>query len=307
MIFVKPIRLRMCFNSNSDDGQFIRTKKMFEALVRSQTGLDSDYTRIQGSYINHVRVNKHEKLYHYLSDTIVVMHEGSEKASALLHALQGKLCDVNPNVIKQLHHCAPKTFSAKVADFNDNLFYDMQDKGGLKSIFGSSTYEVNDFIEEGIEEFEMTLKAAMGSSSLEYQGSFMKTESTIPQPAHVDFQWDLLNELKGDLFIGFFPLTKDGMFLQVWENGEQEEIPGHIIYIPFGKLVVVPSNTIHGGGFKYGDEGNLRFHLYIASKEKGLPRFQTNRYTEENDKSKELCERFVDSPRLHYLIDSFFM
>jgi len=39
---------------------------------------------------------------------------------------------------------------------------------------------------------------------------------------------------------------------------------GTIVYIPYMKMFIVPSDTIHVGGFMCGISVNLRFYLYIA-------------------------------------------
>ena len=84
-------------------------------------------------------------------------------------------------------------------------------------------------------------------------------------------------------------------------------IHGEIIYIPFGKLLTLPASTIHGGGFRTNqDNGNLRFHLYLAQGDSKLPDYQTNKYTEPYDKTKELCDRYVDSPHMKVLLDHLF-
>jgi len=99
-------------------------------------------------------------------------------------------------------------------------------------------------------------------------------------------------------------------------------VEGTIVYIPYGKMLIVPSDTIHGGGFKRGVSGNLRFHLYIAVgddednyKNNGirgeemrieLLQHPMNKYTERNDRTRELCERFVDSNGMDGLLGHFF-
>jgi len=141
---------------------------------------------------------------------------------------------------------------------------------------------------------EGNIQHAVGlDEQMAYQGSFMKTEKTQPQPAHVDFKWETLEALNDKLFIGFFPLSKDGMFLQLWDDhdtttstttsaqsSKYDADRGRIIFIPLGKFLIIPSNTIHGEGFKVGDAGNPRYHMYTASNGNILPQFQNNRYTE---------------------------
>ena len=146
--------------------------------------------------------------------------------------------------------------------------------------------------------------------------SFLQTESTTPQPAHVDYNWEVLTKHGQDLQVGFAPLTKDGMFLQVWPTapaaknaGVVDRIQGQIIFVPCGKLLIVPASTIHGGGFRTNPKhGNLRFHLYLAQGDDAkLPDYQQNKYTEPQDKSRELCERYVDTSHMQVLLNHLFI
>jgi hypothetical protein len=143
----------------------------------------------------------------------------------------------------------------------------------------------------------------------------MRTEQTVYQPAHVDYDYPVLHEHGHKLFLAFFPLTEEGTFLQLWDQSKADEnaqtVEGEVVFIPFGKMLIVPADTIHGGGFKRGETGNLRFHLYIeligdddnANDELMHP---MNKYTEETDRSRELCERFVDADGFEHLLGVFF-
>jgi hypothetical protein len=254
--------------------------------------------------------------------TIVIMDDQVDASRQVLEAFHGKLHDVSDALMKEMKTAMPDHPAAKVADFNENISYSMLDKRGLLGMFeaarGGFTAADGDVVVEGgggslpvlqglVNEFESTLQAAVGSNKIQYQGSFLKTEETVPQPAHVDFTWEYLEEEGERLFIGFFPLTEEGMFLQFWENNEPKEAEtGKVIYVPPGKLFIVPADTVHGGGFKTSDAGNPRFHLYIASQGKSLPEHQQNKYTEEHDRTKELCDRLTDAPRLPDLIELIF-
>lgn len=200
-----------------------------------------------------------------------------------------------------------------VADFNDNLFYHMQQERGLGHFCGLNS--------GNIQELEDLLQAN------EYLGSFLTTKSSLPQPPHVDYPWEVLEKHAKDecLKIGFFPLTEEGMFLQIWPTVAPSEDPsikveGQIIFIPHGKLLTIPASTIHGGGFRTtefqegndpsgngGRNGNLRFHLYIATNGSSLPAHQTNKYTEPHDRTKELSRRYVDSKHMNVLLENFFV
>jgi hypothetical protein len=157
------------------------------------------------------------------------------------------------------------------------------------------------------------------------------------QPAHVDYDYDILQTYGKKLYLSFFPLTQEGAFLQLWRDAIVEVkskvetgwksnhynendciddiVEGTVVFIPYGKMLIVPSDTIHGGGFRRGMGGNLRFHLYIALEDddtdvrgKGtkLLDHPMNKYTDRRDKRRELCERYVDSNGLNHLLGNFF-
>mmetsp|Transcript_26169 Transcript_26169/g.61479 ORF Transcript_26169/g.61479 Transcript_26169/m.61479 type:complete len:335 (+) Transcript_26169:158-1162(+) len=227
-----------------------------------------------------------------------------------LELFGGELLDISSELLESLRDNAPElNIMATVADFNDNLNYHMQQERGLQHLDCLKT--------DNIKELEDAIQAN------EYLGSFLTTKSSLPQPPHVDYPWEVLktHEETKSLKIGFFPLTEEGVFLQIWPTADPSqdtsiEIEGEIIFIPYGKLLTVPANTIHGGGFRTtelcsninGDRrGNLRFHLYIATSEASLPRHQTNKYTEPCDKTKELSRRYVDSKSMEILLESFFV
>ena len=51
----------------------------------------------------------------------------------------------------------------------------------------------------------------------------MRTESTMYQPAHVDYEWQILQEYSKKLFLAFFPLTEEGAYLQLWQDESSKE------------------------------------------------------------------------------------
>jgi hypothetical protein len=219
----------------------------------------------------------------------------SSEHEGWLQKYGGTIHNIPVELLKSLKECAPDHFHARVMDFNENLLYQMQEQSGLEH-FGIPSNELQSILR-----------------SHQFLLSFMSTETTNPQPAHVDFTWEFLEENEDQIEIGFFPLTSEGMFLQIWPRNDDAEVTvqGEIIYIPYGKLLTVSPGTIHGGGFRTTldcfKHGNLRSHLYISKGNTHLGRFQTNKYTEPFDRSKELSERYVDSPILQELVDSFFV
>ena len=219
----------------------------------------------------------------------------------------------------------------------------------------TTTISLSSSVLDDIQSLEHSVQSKLQNTHTSYRGSYMRTLNTTPQPAHVDYDYPTLAEHGKRLFLAFFPLTEEGAYLQLWhdpalhcvsddddeldhEDGDDDEkadynsmgriVEGTIVYIPYGKMLIVPSDTIHGGGFKRGVSGNLRFHLYIAlgddidtedddcnsknninrGEEKRIELLQhpMNKYTERYDRTRELCERFVDSNGLNRLLRSRF-
>jgi hypothetical protein len=77
----------------------------------------------------------------------------------------------------------------------------------------------------------------------------------------MDYTNEHLARLESDqaVFIAFFPLTVAGMWLQLWDGPGK----GTLVFCPYRKILVLPGNTMHGGGFMSDKSGNLRGHLYI--------------------------------------------
>mmetsp|Transcript_28586 Transcript_28586/g.60964 ORF Transcript_28586/g.60964 Transcript_28586/m.60964 type:complete len:360 (-) Transcript_28586:69-1148(-) len=251
----------------------------------------------------------------------------------LLDSYNGHLVDIGTNLLEGLRNAAPSQLAARVGDYNENLFYEMremdQDIGSI--IRGSETAALGDdsildsLIQQDIESFECSIRQSLQHTDLSYRGSFMQTEQTMYQPAHVDYDYPILQSYGKRLFLAFFPLTEEGAFLQLWQDPMKKShedrgvVEGTVVYIPYGSMFLVPSDTIHGGGFKRGHGGNLRFHLYIAMEDndvKGLDErgekeitlldHPMNKYTEKHDRRRELCERFVDAKGLESLLGNFF-
>lgn len=252
------------------------------------------------------------------------------RVQSLLKAHNGYLVDVGSYLLESLRDKAPQQLAARVGDYNENLFYEMQDtdkdiSGIVMDTGGEQHYNENPANEElllqtEIEKFEASICSSLQENNLTYRGSFMRTESTMYQPAHVDYEWQILQEYGKKLFLAFFPLTEEGAYLQLWQDEsfkEDEDEPiveGTVVFIQYGKMLIVPSDTIHGGGFKRGSSGNLRFHLYIALEEEEIRKenditlldHPMNKYTEKHDRRRELCERFVDAEGLENLLGVYF-
>jgi hypothetical protein len=96
------------------------------------------------------------------------------------------------------------------------------------------------------------------------------------QNPHYDFRVDYLaSSQASNIYLGFAPLTNDGMFLQVW-TGQGH---GTVVYIPFGSLLILPASTMHAGGYcSRARSGNLRLHFYFYLNDVVPPTSNTNVY-----------------------------
>ena len=65
-------------------------------------------------------------------------------------------------------------------------------------------------------------------------------------------------------FIAFFPLTPDGMAVEVWEARDDHRCgrPGVLVHIPYGCMMMARGDVVHAGGFSNSSRGNPRCPLY---------------------------------------------
>lgn len=100
--------------------------------------------------------------------------------------------------------------------------------------------------------------------------AFLKSPSQHPQVPHYDLKKKDRENLKGRMSLGFAPLTDSGCYLQVWLPRKSENSPQHgvVLFIPKGCILLLPGDTIHGGGFlsDYQTQ-DLRLHFYIYTSE----------------------------------------
>jgi hypothetical protein len=137
-----------------------------------------------------------------------------------LQKYQGELYGVPLETLRRLEDQAPSKLAARVADFNGNLFYEMQTPNHLAML--------------GLEGL---VRTTLGAN--DFLGSYLTTESTVPQPAHVDYSWEVLDE-HPHLYLGFFPLTNDGMYLQVWPHTTMDDDPQHRDQMVPGEVLFIP-------------------------------------------------------------------
>jgi hypothetical protein len=127
-------------------------------------------------------------------------------------------------------------------------------------------------------------------------GALRSAPATVPQIANRDFTFSMYHDqFPNQLFIGFMSITKDGMFLQVW-NGAGPAA-NKLVYIPYGYFLLLPGDTVHAGWMCTSLQ-KFNYHIHIlVSKEIGhLSRNESyifenmNQYIDEEWTAKEkLC------------------
>ncbi|KAL3789056.1 hypothetical protein ACHAWO_004613 [Cyclotella atomus] len=315
------IKLNEALNSSSKSMRDTRSDSIgstitVDTFVKDRVNTSSD---VDAAFFG-IEVPENNELVRQALSSIVVLNSSSDhQVQSLLDTHNGHLLDIGTNLLDALREAAPAQLAARVGDFNENLFYEMQGhKKDVEAIISDNQRDaIGSVLQKDIDIFETSLRRLLNHNSLTYRGSFMRTEQTVYQPAHVDYDYPVLHEHGKKLFLAFFPLTAEGTFLQLWDNSDHDNnaqtVEGKVVFIPFGRMLIVPADTIHGGGFKKGEAGNLRFHLYIElmdddnhAEDDALLLHPMNKYTEENDRSRELCERFVDADGFDHLLGVFF-
>lgn len=101
---------------------------------------------------------------------------------------------------------------------------------------------------------------------LTVESSYLKSPGFAPQFPHFDFHARELEKNSGKIYIAVTPLTAAGSYLQVWDKAVVGSA-GVVLYVPYGTLLILPGDTLHGGGFQSCFESlDLRLHFYIYVK-----------------------------------------
>jgi len=119
-------------------------------------------------------------------------------------------------------------------------------------------------------------------NDLELMASFLRSLGYAPQAAHFDYPEHVLQKNGRGIYLGLTPLTENGAYLQVWDRNARGS-PGHVVFIPFGFILMLPGDTVHGGGFHQCFQSlDLRLHLYIYVQQPGEV-FNSNIYQSLDD------------------------
>jgi len=142
-----------------------------------------------------------------LSSIVVLSSASCPRAQALLNTHDGHLIDLGPRILEGLRDAAPSRLAARVGDYNENLFYEIQaanrDIGSIilegqrrrSTRAGGSEDDEDDegaamrdsSIRCDVDAFEASIRRSLRHAKVSYRGSYMTTERTMFQAAaHVD-------------------------------------------------------------------------------------------------------------------------
>jgi hypothetical protein len=205
-----------------------------------------------------------------------VLYAGSPQFTSMIEKLGGHLGYLPDQVVLDLRIDGPHVISS--SGFWESIQYRENDSGQKKKLCQwKSNYEckVPAPVKESWAALRLIVRLAMAKllgippeslsdDDVDQLYSKLITETTLPQPPHLDYARWLLSMLLNNqhLYLAVFPLTPDGMMLQVWND--QVAGVGRLLFLPMNSILILPGNTVHGGGFMTAPGGNLRGHLYIA-------------------------------------------
>jgi hypothetical protein len=151
--------------------------------------------------------------------------------------------------------------------------------------------EMEALITSKIRQALVEIEYCAADQELQLYLSFLKSLKTEVQPPHIDYQWQNISppdftkrprSYKGNYkewvpFVALFPLTTDGMTVEVWNARLRHNIPkcpmeetGVLVDIPFGKILLLRADVVHAGGFATAASGNPRGHFYIYKTPRGV-------------------------------------
>ena len=191
----------------------------------------------------------------------------------------------------------------KVQRYTENLLHCSLQSPGFPVAVGSSGREFfSEFPPSHVSTMEdlitMKLQNALKEigycaedQTLQLYLSFLKTIETDVQPPHIDYHFENIcpeqfrkrprsfknNYKEWVPFVALFPLTTDGMTVEVWCARRKHNVPeceedqtGNLIHIPFGTILLLRADVVHAGGFATSESGNPRGHFYIYKTPRGL-------------------------------------
>lgn len=161
----------------------------------------------------------------------------------------------------------------------------------IKGTTSSYVHEMYDILSSKIRQALIKIGYCSEDQELQLYMSFLKTLKTEVQRPHIDYHWKDISpryfkkrprSYNGNYeewvpFIALFPLTQDGMTVEVWNARSNHDMPacnedaeGVIVNIAFGEMLVLRADVVHAGGFATAVSGNPRGHFYVYKTPRGV-------------------------------------
>ena len=74
-----------------------------------------------------------------------------------------------------------------------------------------------------------------------------------------------------NVVLGFMPLTRKGMFLEVWPP---DKLKGEMVFIKYGTIFFLDKTVVHAGGFSPGGDEAFRMQFCFSDKVLDVEHFQ---------------------------------
>ena len=134
-----------------------------------------------------------------------------------INHLEGKIIDINVNFLSMVARAAPsKSSRTKWSSIGESRH--------IKNFITYSGQWYDYCRNEGYQidyetAFKQQILEGLPFQGFEYKASYLISLKEDIQIPHIDYEWGPLKSNKGKLYVFFFPLTYEGMQLQVWDYG----------------------------------------------------------------------------------------
>ena len=122
--------------------------------------------------------------------------------------------------------------------------------------------------------FKAIFRTVFGGIIFFQRLSFLYTDvknyaQTYIQKPHLDMSMETYGSKK--LKLRFMPLTKHGMFLEVWPPGK---LVGQLAFLKFGTIFYLDKSVVHAGGFTPDGQEAMRLQFVFSETALDVEHFQ---------------------------------
>ena len=287
-----------CFSTDSCVASFVTNQQAVEDRAEQQSvGDDEDDGKSES--VRQSESNKYEGLmpvsaaaYTNWRKSNILMDSDENLDRGVWIMLQSSDECKLLHLLHQIYaHFEPKM--GKVQSYSKHLLHYNFSDPGLPVIQGAMpvyVQEMEKLLSTKIRQALIRIGYCSEDQEIQLYLSFLKTLETEIQPPHIDYQWKDISpqdfkkrprSYTGNYkdwvpFIALFPLTQDGMTVEVWNARAKHDLPecneglkGVLVNIHFGEMLLLRADVVHAGGFATAASGNPRGHFYIYKTPRG--------------------------------------